>query len=124
MGRVITIEVDSCTCSADALGELMRKMTFVRPYGCYSCFDVTQDFAPIDVDEDVFRLLIGHASSNDEWDVDVFKSAKAFKSTKTGDIVAWYWDGDGTLAFNISGRRIRNTDCKHSYGWEDCEETY
>lgn len=33
-------------------------------------------------------------------------------------VVAWHWDGDGTLYIKADNIAVINTDCKKDHGWK------
>lgn len=106
-------------------GETLREAVFVKKhkndYGCYSTFELNKDFFQVangsPVGQEILKML--------EWGDDDFNAEeinkeiedKAMIYTNNKIIVAWYWDGDGTLLFKEGERIAINTDCKKDYTW-------
>lgn len=111
--------------SPNLIGEALRAWAFKEGYGCYSCFDLIDEFKKSDFNEREFQFLMGRSSTTEGpdiywgWDdADVFKRAVWFIHPN-GIEVGWFWDGDGTLVFNIPGLgTLNNNDCKKDYEWE------
>lgn len=116
------------------LGELLRDLTFNqdggKEVGCYSTFDLRRGWEPLSEVECVQILArsYGEIADQHEWEqsdwderLNDFRAGAAYGKS-FGDCrvrTAWYWDGDGTLAFDLGSRLIVNTDCKKDYEWED-----
>ena len=103
--------------SADTAGELLREMSFAEEHGCYTSFDLIPGFLPVDpftLELSVRTALAGcFANSQDE-----VKDITAFRHDRSKMLIAWRWDGDGSLVFKTDDFMLSNTDCKKSYGWE------
>lgn len=106
---------------ANLFGETLREYIFKERFGCYSCFDLIDEFALV---EDVkviekLQLVLGIHKSLDveEYDFSDLRELTCYYSN--GSIhVGWYWDGDGTLAIIEGSRCVVNEDCKKDYTWE------
>lgn len=110
------------TDDADDFGEALRGFCFIgtsQLIGCYSTFEVNKGFNEIkegkiweeakshlwgDTIPKVYHLKV---------DLDNLHICEPFEI-----IMGWTWDGDGCLYFRFNGRKVINTDCKKSYGWE------
>jgi hypothetical protein len=116
----------------NSLGESLRYFTFKcagDEYGCYSSFMVADVFEPIKEDAVIkkYSKILGateeDALSLYKYEIKESDIPKEFKSfcKPVKIIVAWYWDGDGVLYFEITEnnitRKVINTDCKKSYEW-------
>lgn len=114
------------------LGELLRGECFVpdqygNDYGCYSTFDLTEDFKPVLPDTDKGRAILDVLIKADSY----LYYEKGDYSTYLQDVpgitffsngaidIAWYWDGDGTLLFisHELQKAVVNSDCKKDYCW-------
>lgn len=98
-------------------GEALREYCFKEEYGCYSCFDLIDGFKKvksITKYQYIFDLLLSEYS-------DIFNYTPLIYKYKN-IIIAWYWDGDGTLFIQEGERKAINTDCKKSYTWEWIDE--
>lgn len=99
----------------NALGELFRDITFVKnnkdDYGCYSTFDVHKEFKEINDKKQINQIKELMGLEHDDHLTIYFNSDLNL-------IVAWHWDGDGTLLFQHKEITIINTDCKKGYTWE------
>ena len=123
------IALDTATMkSADEFGEALRDYCFVpneygQDFGCYSTFDLLPEFSPSIPSEWIVELLIGKKPSpeNDDFDWgDERKRINCFSSPHC--VVAWFWDGDGSLYVSDRKRAALNNDCKKSYGWKWVKE--
>lgn len=100
--------------SSNALGELFRSYAFdcdETEVGCYSCFDLAESFEKIKdkgILKDISELL----------GLDEGEHFEASQDKESGLVVAWFWEGDGTLLFIYDEIVVCNTDCKKNYGWE------
>lgn len=105
--------VDLAKASPDTVGEYFREACFTdKGLGCYSNFDVKDNWKPVPITRDVEELLQLYPEEG--------LTVCAYKDDVTGTIAAWYWDGDGVLAFKLpNGRVVINTDCKKDYYWKD-----
>ena len=104
------------------LGELCRELTFLTmnqgELGCYSTFVMRPGFSKIEDRDDLIHLSQILSVHNIE-------EVSAFYHASLKMVVAWAWDGDGTLFFEIeeddSLIGVINIDCKKNHGWEFCE---
>jgi hypothetical protein len=129
--NLVLLKPRSKEINPDSLGELLRGDCFLvneQQFGCCSCFDVTEDFVCIENSSQKRAFLefvwvdccydpgdnIDPRGLIDEDDI---SSLKLYYSKKRGLILAWYWDGDGTLWFVGKDFTIENDDCKKSHGW-------
>jgi hypothetical protein len=118
----------------NALGELLREAGFIgEGLGCYYNFDVRADAKEWDsAERQNFYTQIGWIDPTDpdewnDWEEVVNKShgySFSFENVKVE--MAWYWDGDGVLAYRVWRdkellRSIINSDCKKPYRWEEVE---
>lgn len=103
--------------SADYLGEALRSFVFPGPgLGCYSAFETREGFVEVDRPEQhlLFGAIHEHGTRH------ALHSPHAVQGTTVKSNgwldVAWYWDGDGVLAFwhRATGVVVRNEDCKKS----------
>ena len=115
----------------DALGEILREWAFEERYGCYSCFDLIDDFVEVKPTTLEFYRLMGRGfdASEDKngWgdsDSEILERICWFKHPN-GIEVGWYWDGDGILCFYIPeleddyyNGTLSNSDCKKDNEWE------
>ena len=101
--------------SADLAGELLREVSFVEERGACLCFDLVSGFAPVEpalLSLEVRTVLLGCFAK----DPDQVREVTAAVHP-SGLLVAWHWDGDGTLIFQSGDWLLCNSDCKKSYGW-------
>lgn len=109
------------------LGETLRALTFPgEGYGCYRNFDVRE--GATGWAEDAQRAFWTWLDHCDPGYVDECVQLGEGYDYLLGGLlvnVAWYWDGDGTLAFGAwSGgarRVVINTDCKKSRHWQELD---
>lgn len=99
---------------ANAFGEALRQYCFVPDeyggtYGCYETFKLRSEFKPVTNAKD-FNLMLEILGNVDGDPIDCFTNGTV--------IVAWHWDGDGTLVFKEGDKVAVNTDCKKDYVWE------
>jgi len=121
--------------SADVAGELLRGLTFPANntdetdwgLGCYSTFEVIEDARPLDKDAraEILAAAFGPEDDPDDWgyrqeEIDT-STGYTFEVAGATINVVWYWDGDGTLIYQIltdAGERvIHNSDCKKTIRW-------
>ena len=112
----------------NVFGEIIREFAFKKEYGCYSCFDLLDEFKPIPEGYDIqgrLQMAMGIHQTQDEKDLcysadELRQRASYFSNGKIH--IGWYWDGDGTLAIIEGIRCAVNTDCKkaHDWHWHDC----
>lgn len=106
---------------ANTFGELLRDYCFVpdkygNSLGCYSTFDLRSSFLAVPLPPDVERFLLGEPDP--EWS-NREEGLKSVSCYSDGNIlVAWFWDGDGTLYFREGNRAVINDDCKKDYVWK------
>lgn len=111
------------------LGEFLRKVSFKKEYGCYSCFDLEDHFKEVKdntLKTEMFEKSFGRkldveVSDDDEWgwsDEEVLSESVLRYSDVYDLYVTWYWDGDGILIFKFDGEIIYNNDCKCGYDWK------
>ena len=105
------------------VGEIFREYTFVgEGLGCYSNFDVKDSFMEQDhafLDMEVHRRIGGLIlDESEEALIEYLVRVTIYQDSDTGLIVAWHWDGDGTLYFREGDVEVINTDCKNAYTWE------
>lgn len=109
------------TNDANIFGEILRHYCFTEHYGCYSCFEVIQDFKHLTdkcIVETLQKALEIHETNDDDW-YNYNKERKALKCFSNGTIhLAWYWNGDGALAIIENNKCAVNFDCKKDYTWE------
>lgn len=109
--------------NADVLGEFLRSLTFVSKgpldLGCYSSFELQEGFVKIEDPKDLENIsheLMAPASE-----------ISAYLHPQMSLVVAWYWDGDGSLLFEVQEGStsivVINQDCKKKHGWSFCEVT-
>lgn len=108
IGRLATFD-------ADFIGELLRKISFIgngEVYGCYSTFELISSYQRIKTPIALAEYIA--------WDADEQGRIESFYSRELDLLVAWYWDGDGTLYFDsgLFDCAVWNNDCKKDYGWE------
>lgn len=98
--------------SSDQFGELLRDYCFVSDQyggmtGCYSTFSLRPEFKEVPATSIDYKYMARLIQN------------EAIACFSNGTIlIAWYWDGDGTLVFKEGKRVAINTDCKKDYTWE------
>ena len=107
----------------DLYGEALRRYLFVGPgLGCYANFDLRPEFSALDkatpLGAQVLRILFAGQYP----DCDAREVAQVSLYASATELVAWWWDGDGTLLVGEldEGKLTRaavNDDCKKAYGW-------
>ena len=120
----------------NVFGEIIREFAFKDSYGCYSCFELLEEFNPvtggIDAEGRLLMALglhplqekeVANRETNRKYKNCVhhdFSSARERTCLySNGDIhIGWYWDGDGTLAIIEGKKAAVNNDCKKSDRWE------
>ena len=91
-------------------GEAIRDYAF-KPdrfggnYGCYSTFDLRDDFIRKPCPPEVVKLLCGVDENNCFYYVNEHVS------------IAWFWDGDGSLYVQEGSKKAINHDCKKNDEW-------
>lgn len=100
----------------DLAGEVLRYISFTKNgTGCYSNFDLEDDFEEIastNLPNIAARICLGD-------DIEDINNIPVFYSKEKNLMVFWYWDGDGTLGFIDGNRIIFNTDCKKDHDWQE-----
>lgn len=134
--------VDKMSRTSKGLGELLRTVTFRgEGCGCYENFDVRSDAAKWSEDQ-LNAFIVTHLRddehpNNEEgrfissWDLDYIRPRmEGYTFTEDGLTidVFWYWDGDGTLAFQVrQDGKVKHIlvhhDCKNDYEWENITPT-
>lgn len=118
----------------DQFGELFRKICFKEEMGCYSCFELTDDFNKISSDSaEGLKLIkvLGLAEEPDSGDIspedlawmensllERLEKAKNNLYSNGTILIGWYWDGDGSLAIIEGNKAVVNHDCKKDYTWD------
>jgi hypothetical protein len=117
--------VDIKTLDADMFGEILRKKSFQdNGFGCYSTFDMRPQFYQHTegaLFEKAINMILNHdyGSEFDDEDKQELASRIMVYYSECDDIlVAWYWDGDGTLLVGTGGKFSINSDCKKDHYWE------
>lgn len=107
--------------NVDVLGELLRDLTFdTQPgeVGCYNTFDLKPGF--VKNEDNQSKETIAEIMGLDEVDA---RTLQIYENESLQLLVAWFWDGDGTLFFEVEDGddivRVINTDCKKDYCWEE-----
>lgn len=132
LNEILLQHLEAIKESPDALGEILRKWTFVgHGLGCYSNFDVNPEFERVVVRFDEFRKIMGRPYNSDSvnsgwYDTDdKIMEHMIWYRHPNGIEMGYYWDGDGILCFYVPeiendyyDGTISNDDCKKSYGWE------
>lgn len=121
---MVTLDIDTiiARCDPNALGEMLRDITFVgEGYGCYSDFDLLPEAVKLSkADREIF------------WRASKYEDPEEVAGMGEGCIysigdyrieMVYYWDGDGVLAFRVYKglqilAHIENDDCKKNYRWE------
>lgn len=101
----------------DMFCELIRASVFIKPFGCYSCFDLVEGFKEQDSRRIplLIRTILAGSYANIPEEI---ISMRWYKDVDRQLDVYWRWDGDGTLVFQLpDGTIVYNTDCKKDYDW-------
>jgi hypothetical protein len=130
----IILPINIATVAVNAFGELLRDLLFDQKNGeergCYSTFDVREGWVAWPgatlMEAAYFQIAAEHQWDEEDWSIrqeDWRRATGFWKIFGTVPVhAAWFWDGDGALAFGIGDpyeRVIINTDCKRDYGWGD-----
>ena len=114
------VDTDEIT-DIEELGEFLRKQTFVGDgMGCYSTFELRE--YKIGDSISTFKEKKPTKKILDAMGFVGKPEGRVYCYDWEGFVVAWYWDGDGTLLFAFDGRMIVNTDCKKTYGWKEIKK--
>jgi len=110
----------------DVMGEMYRDLTFDQDangeLGCYTTFELRDGWEKVESTLCLYyrTLLCGC------WAKTLFceSNIHAYKNPKYNVLVAWIWDGDGSLLFsdNNLDKIYINTDCKKTYDWQEAPE--
>ena len=114
-----TTKLDPTAFQQDAcsFGEMYRNAVFQEEYGCYSCFDLQEDFKKVAKTSEIYQWAL-RALDLDPRDPDDTDNIYYMQVWTDGTFdVAWYWDGDGVLAIRTQGITAVNRDCKKDYTW-------
>lgn len=117
----------------DMEGEILRSSFFVgEGLGAYSNFDLHQGFCALEAGDELHSRLVGFLFADFWFMNDDSPEALHEKNDETSraalfsdgkNVVAWWWDGDGTLLVGTLGKSgepdklLLNDDCKKTYGW-------
>lgn len=112
----IDIDIDHLK-DFNPIGELLRALTFKDKDGCYKNFKVNDTFHQINNTHPEYINLYNKLDILEQHYLEE-ENIIPICYTNTLWTVMWYWDGDGTLLFNIQNLTIINDDCKKTYGWE------
>ncbi len=112
-----------------------------KQIGCYETFELRPEFKEQSLDTEVGQYAQEHLIGTEEsfrkdaaeydWDEAGLNEALEFMRSESDRInvhydgnilVAWYWDGDGTLLFREGDKAAINHDCKKDYEWEWIKE--
>ena len=104
-------------------GEELRRKAFTgEGLGCYRNFEISPNYEEI-INSDI-KLMFFHYFFNpydllfDRKEIDIkLNELKVFFNLKTNTLMAYHWDGDGTLLFETPYYILRNSDCKKNYTW-------
>jgi len=104
-------------------GEELRNKAFTgEGLGCYQNFNINPDYEEI-LNSDI-KLMYFHYFFNtydlifNKEDISEYlKELKFFFNLKTNVLMAYHWDGDGTLLFETPHYLLINYDCKKNYTW-------
>ena len=118
----IKVDIDTDDFCPNEKGEFLRDYVFkqrvngkLKYRGCYSTFDVKDDFVEIKPKKYpmLYKEVVSDVMSKAEC-----KRIKAYENDKV--VAMWYWDGDGELLVYIKGEPtfLYNGDCKKDYVWE------
>jgi len=123
------------TQDANDFGEALRSYCFIgncEQTGCYSTFDLIPQLKEVKSGkiyneakrvinpENTLHVYHFKLIEKDCWIAcnDPKDKPQRMKFCEPYEIVcAWEWDGDGTLYFRFSNRKVINTDCKKDYEW-------
>ena len=123
---------------ANKFGEALRGFCFegnCEKVGCYSTFEVINVLKEVKegkIYEEAVKILdteykesihVYHLNveEKDCWIAynDPDDNPERMRVREPFEIVlAWYWDGDGSLLFRFNNRIVINTDCKCDYTWK------
>ncbi len=94
--------------SPNQVGEILRAAFFDQSdgkFGCYSTFDYNKHVLPIPHEIDAYdHQTMWHCAERKLQDITIK--------------MRYFWDGDGTLEFQLPDGYLINNDCKKDYCWE------
>lgn len=118
-------------------GEALRDYCFIgncMQTGCYSTFDLIKGFEEVKsgyIYEEVFQEIAPEFKDSLKVYIYELKEEECYMEYYDGEniirtkfeepfiiILAYYWDGDGTLYFRWNNRSVINFDCKKDYVWK------
>ncbi len=103
----------------DIIGEALRNYCFVGPgFGCYESFELRPEFIRMPSNGELSKQIIPYLETDETDKINIYISVVKDDAI----IVAWFWDGDGTLVFICNNQVFRNNDCKKDHGWEIVDE--
>lgn len=128
--RLNDVEIEN----PDSYGEMLRSNFFVgEGFGCYSTFELRPEFRIVDKESPLGKTALRCLFSDFYWYSEPesleYKTevSRAHIFATQNHVVAWWWDGDGTLvvgdinAGSISRAAI-NDDCKKDRYWKFIDE--
>jgi hypothetical protein len=120
--------------SINTIGEKLRNFSFIpegeNDRGCYSTFNVNSDFEKINEKDKKYHKAISIIAFNKiidykdldneekEYYNDIKNYNQIYYNNKEKILMAYYWDGDGTLIFKRKNKIFINSDCKKDYKWK------
>lgn len=118
--------------NANRVGEALRYWSFLANnghLGCYESFDVASYFQKVSRGI-YYKRAKEIILPNDTDKITCFfyhqKAIKELNIEAMVIVLAWYWDGDGTLYFRVKNDKqdieLFNTDCKDTTYWQWVKE--
>jgi hypothetical protein len=118
--------------NANRVGEALRYLSFLShngQLGCYESFDVASYFKKVSRGI-YYKRAKEIILPNDTDKISCFvyhqDARKLLCIEETIVVLAWYWDGDGTLYFRVKNNKqdieLFNTDCKDTTYWQWVKE--
>jgi hypothetical protein len=121
------------------IGEALLHWSFVGrngERGCYSTFELPLFFKPIGIMSEGYEEIFSRANAFCFPCEDIKLNCFIYDQPQIEDeyfpaeaillIIAWRWEGDGTLYFRLIGRgkdiEVINNDCKCDYTWQYVED--
>jgi hypothetical protein len=106
-------------------GEELRRKSFVgEGLGCYANFEIHNDY--IEVANDFAKSMylpyfldMYYLSLNIQEIFDCLQLVKLYINYGSNTVMAYYWDGDGSLLFITPHYAIINRDCKKINNWKE-----